>query len=121
TRDETGSIDVVIEASNHPDGAQLALALVEVGGVEVLAGIADDGETTFQAATARREGLTIKTSRRLGAVYDGAIRLVENGLVEIASLATHRSGFGEIEQAFTQAQERVGLKVIIEPWRDSSS
>lgn len=121
TRDENGPIDVVIEASNHPDGAQLAVDLVKVGGLVVLAGIPDDDMTTFQAATARRKGLTIKTSRRMGEVYDRAIRLVENGLVEIASLATHRFGFDEIDQAFTQAQDRVGLKVIIEPWRDASS
>lgn len=112
-------IDVVIEASNHPDGAQLAIDLVKVGGMVVLAGIPDDDRTTFQAATARRKGLTIKTSRRMGEVYERAIALVAGGLVEISSLATHTFGFDEIDQAFAQAQDRVGLKVIIDPWGSS--
>src|SRR5699024_12852124 len=104
-----------------PNPESHTLSLHDALPILVLAGIPDDDMTTFQAATARRKGLTIKTSRRMGEVYDRAIRLVENGLVEIASLATHRFGFDEIDQAFTQAQDRVGLKVIIEPWRDASS
>src|SRR5699024_12187926 len=71
-----------------PNPESHTLSLHDALPILVLAGIPDDDMTTFQAATARRKGLTIKTSRRMGEVYDRAIRLVENGLVEIDRKST---------------------------------
>jgi L-iditol 2-dehydrogenase len=59
--------------------------------------------------------LTIKLSRRMKRVYPRAIRLVESGMVDVRSLVTHRFPLEEFDQAFSTAQRREGLKVIIEP------
>ncbi len=67
----------------------------------VLVGIPDgDGYTAFSAAQARRRGLDIRFSRRMGDVYDRAIKLVHQSQVDVESLITHRFTVEESEQAF---------------------
>jgi len=47
--------------------------------------------------------------------YPRAIRLVEQGLVDVRSLVTHRFPLAETKQAYALAQRREGLKVMITP------
>jgi L-iditol 2-dehydrogenase len=47
--------------------------------------------------------------------YPRAIRLVEGGLVDVRSLVTHRFPLEESARAYSVAERREGLKVIIEP------
>jgi len=47
-------------------------------------------------------------------VYPRAIRLVESGMVDVRPLVTHRFPLEEFDKAFSTAQRREGLKVIIE-------
>lgn len=112
---EQYQFDVVFEAANHGSSADTAVNMVKVGGKVILVGIPDDDVTTFRASTARRKGLTIKISRRMGEVYPRAIELVEKGLIDLQGLATHVYGFDEIATAFQQAQNREGMKIIIQP------
>jgi L-iditol 2-dehydrogenase len=81
----------------------------------ILVGIPDKDWTAFTASTARRKGLTIKLSRRMKFTYPRAIRLVEQGLVDLQTLVSHRFRLSEFEQAFEVAQRREGLKVMISP------
>ena len=81
----------------------------------VLLGIPSDDRTTFSAALARRRGLTIVMVRRMGAVYPRAIRLVEQGLVDVGGLVTHRYPLTRVDEAFRTAAAREGLKVVVEP------
>lgn len=46
---------------------------------------------------------------------DGAIALIEPGVVDVSSLVTHRFAIDEFEPAFQTAVRRDGLKVIIGP------
>jgi L-iditol 2-dehydrogenase len=46
--------------------------------------------------------------------YPRAIALVESGLVDVRSLATHRFLLTEAQSAFVEAEKRSGLKVVIE-------
>jgi L-iditol 2-dehydrogenase len=81
----------------------------------VLVGIPDDDRTAFTASVARRKGLTIKLTHRMKHTYPRAVSLVGSGLVDVRSLATHTFPIVEFKQAFSVAQQREGLKVIIEP------
>jgi len=108
-------VDVAFEAAGENEAVETAIVATKPGGRVVLIGIPADDRTAFTASTARRKGLTLKLSRRMKRVYPRAIRLVESGMVDVSSLVTHRFPLAEFDKAFSVAQRREGLKVIIEP------
>jgi len=106
-------VDVAFEAAGENEAVQAAIAAVRPGGRVVLIGIPADDQTAFTASIARRKGLTLKLVRRMKHTYPRAIRLVESGLVDVRSLVTHRFPLRESAEAFSTAQKREGLKVIV--------
>ncbi len=107
-------VEVSFEAAGTQDAVDDAFAAVCPGGKVILAGIPDDDRTSFSASVARRKGLTIKLVRRMKHTYPRAIELVSKGLVDVRSLVTHRFPLAESHKAFHVAQQREGLKIIIE-------
>ncbi len=107
-------VDVVFEAAGTAESVESAIGIAKPGGVVVLAGIPTQDETRFTASIARRKGLTIKIVRRMKNTYPTAIHLVERGLVDVRSLATHRFPLERAVEAFAMAQRREGLKIVIE-------
>jgi L-iditol 2-dehydrogenase len=71
----------------------------------------------MSAANARRKGLIIKLSRRMGQVYPRAIELVRSGRVDIAGIATHHYAMDGAVQAFQDADDAPDgfLKAVIYP------
>jgi L-iditol 2-dehydrogenase len=112
---EGKGVDVAFEAAGENEAVETAMAAAKPGARVVLIGIPAEDRTAFTASTARRKGLTIKLSRRMKRVYPRAIRLVESGMVDVRPLVTHRFPLTEFDKAFSTAQRREGLKVIIEP------
>jgi L-iditol 2-dehydrogenase len=108
-------VDVAFEATEENDGVEAAIESARPGSRVVLIGIPSDDRTAFTASVARRKGLTIKLTRRMKHTYPRAIRLVEGSLVDVRSLVTHRFPLADFDRAFSVAQRREGLKVIIEP------
>jgi L-iditol 2-dehydrogenase len=108
-------VDVAFEAAGENEAVETAIAAARPGARVVLIGIPADDRTAFTASLARRKGLTIKLTRRMKPVYPRAIRLVESSMVDVRSLVTHRFPLEEFDKAFSTAQRRDGLKVIIEP------
>jgi len=93
--------DLVIEATNSPDGMADAVMSAVIGGRVILVGIPDgDTYTGFSAAQARRRGLDLRFSRRMGNVYHRAIALVQQSRIDVDTLITHRFSIEEAEQAF---------------------
>jgi L-iditol 2-dehydrogenase len=107
-------VDVAFEAAGTQDAVNVSVAAVLPGGNVVLAGIPDDDKTSFSASTARRKGLTIKLVRRMKHTYPRAIELVSKGLVDVRSLVTHRFPLDRASEAFRVAEQREGLKVVID-------
>jgi L-iditol 2-dehydrogenase len=97
---EGRGVDVVLEATNSPEGPQHASEAVRVGGRLVLVGIPTGNAFTLDAALVRRKGLTIKMSRRMRHVYPRAIAMVQAGMVTFAPLATHRFALDGAPDAF---------------------
>ena len=110
-------VDVAFEAAGTDEGVRLAMESVRPGGRVVLAGIPGDDAIRFQASAARRKGLTIAMVRRMNHVYPRAISLAARGVLDLGSLVSRRAGLGEAKEAFGEAAQRTGLKVIIEPQR----
>jgi L-iditol 2-dehydrogenase len=81
----------------------------------VLGGIPDGDSTSFRASLARRKGLTLVLVRRMNEAYPRAIRLVEQGLIDVSSIVTGRYPLERAAEAFAVAADRQGLKVVIEP------
>lgn len=91
--------DVVIEATNAPQGFPHAIEGVRIGGTIILVGIPAGNEYTLTASTARRKGLTIKFCRRMGEVYSRAIELVAQNRVKLDPLVTHRFSLEQTPEA----------------------
>ena len=109
--------DLVIEATNSPDGLSHAATSARIGGRCVIVGIADGNEYRIDAATPRRKQLQIIFSRRMGHVYPRAIRLVAEQRIDIRTWVSHRIGLSAVPAAFAQLanyQDEV-VKVIVDP------
>jgi L-iditol 2-dehydrogenase len=81
----------------------------------VIVGIPEEETFTFGASAARRKGLDLRLSRRMAADYPRAIDLVASGRLDPRGIVTHRYPITEGHAAFTTAQRRDGLKVVITP------
>ncbi len=108
-------IDVAFEAAGDNAAVDAAIAAAKPGARVVLVGIPGDDRTAFTASVARRKGLTIKLSRRMKHTYPRAIELAASGRIDLRSLVTHRFPLAQFQAAFSVAQRREGLKVIVEP------
>lgn len=108
-------VDVAFEAAGDQSAVDTAVETVKPGGTVIICGIPSDNRTSFRASTSRRKGLTIKIVRRMKHTYPRAIKLAAAGLVDLDSLITHHFSLQESVAAFTVAEARQGLKVIITP------
>jgi threonine dehydrogenase-like Zn-dependent dehydrogenase len=113
-REATGGLgaDVVVDAV----GSQLpaALELVRKAGRVVLFGMNSEAR-----ATVAQERITRDELKLLGAfvgqdVFPPAIRLLEQGRVELEPLVTHRIQIGELPQAMAELREGRAVKVEVE-------
>lgn len=107
--------DVAFEMAGNDAAVRTAMEAVRPGGRVVLGGIPDQDATTFPASLARRKGLTIAMVRRMNEVYPRAIALASRGVVSLDQLVSTRAPLSEVAAAFSDAQRRTGLKVIVAP------
>jgi L-iditol 2-dehydrogenase len=106
-------VDVAFEVAGDQGAVDDAFAATVPGGKVILTGIPGNDQTTFSAGVARRKGLTVKMVRRMKLTYPRAIELVSQGLVDVRSLVTQRFPLAQATEAFTIAERREGLKVIV--------
>jgi len=111
---------LVIEATNAPEGFRDAVRAARIGGRMVLVGIPDGDSYTLPASEARRRGLNIKFSRRMGHVYPRAIELVATGKVDVGAVVSHSFALADAPEAFRRhAANAPGMvKSIIYPQPD---
>lgn len=108
-------VDVAIEAAWADESVAQAAEMARLGGRVVLVGIPGDDRLAMKASTARRKGLTIVMSRRMKHVYPRAIRLVEQGRVDLRGLVSHRFPLQRAAEAFRMNaayRDRV-IKVVV--------
>jgi L-iditol 2-dehydrogenase len=82
-------VDVAMEAAWADHSVQQAADMARMGGRLVLVGIPGPDKLEMKHSTARRKGLTIRVSRRMKHVYPRAIKLVENGSIDLQSIISH--------------------------------
>ncbi len=93
-------VDVGIEAAWADHSVQQAADMARMGGRLVLVGIPGPDKLEMKHSTARRKGLTIRISRRMKHVYPRAIKLVENGSIDLAGIASHHFPLEKTPEAF---------------------
>jgi L-iditol 2-dehydrogenase len=108
-------VDVAIEAAWGEHSVEDAAELARLGGRLVLVGIPSSDRLALKHSTARRKGLTILMSRRMKHVYPRAIRLAEQGSIDLHGLVTHRSPLRRAVEAFRMnaAYEDEVIKVMV--------
>ena len=92
--------DVIREAAWGAETVSQAAAAACLGGRLILVGIPEEDKLEMKASAARRKGLTIKMARRMKQTYPQAIRLVEEGKIQLTELVSHRFRLSEAAQAF---------------------
>lgn len=110
-------VDVAFEAAWAAETVAQAVAMARPGGRVIIAGIPSVQDTLiFPASTARRKGLTIKLVRRMKHTYPRAMALVQQGLVDVRSLITHRFPLAEAAAAFALVEARADgvIKALVE-------
>jgi L-iditol 2-dehydrogenase len=108
-------VEVAFEVAGNDHAVEAALVATRPGGRVVLVGIPEDDRTAFPASLARRKGLTLALARRMNHAYPRAIRLVEQGRVDVTSVVTDRYPLSRAAEAFEAAISRTGMKVVVEP------
>ena len=109
-------VDVAIEAAWADHSVSQAAEMARLGGRVVLVGIPSDDHLSMKHSAARRKGLTIRMSRRMKHVYPRTIRLVEQGMVDLPAIVTHRFPLSRVVEAFalnTAYRDKV-VKIMIE-------
>ncbi len=109
-------VDVAIEVAWGGESVAQAAEIARLGGRVVLVGIPGDDHLALKASTARRKGLTLVLSRRMKHVYPRAIRLAEQGRVDLRGLVSHRFPLQRAVEAFalnTAYADKV-VKVMVE-------
>lgn len=111
-------VDVAFEVAGEDTALDDAIGATRPGGRVVLVGIPRDDRTSFTASVARRKGLTLLVCRRMrGSDLPRAIRLVQDGLVDLSQLVTERHALDDWRDAFSALRDRRGHKVVVEPQR----
>jgi L-iditol 2-dehydrogenase len=93
-------VDVAFEAAGASETPDQSARVTCPGGKVVVVGIPDDNTMTMTASEVRRKGLTIKLVRRMKHTYPRAIQLVEDGVIDVDSVATHHFSIEDIDSAF---------------------
>ena len=115
-------IDVAFEAAGEDGALESAIDAARPGGRVVIVGIPAGDRTTFTASTARRKGLTLLLCRRMRSTdLPRAIRLVDQGHIELGPLMSERYSLSDWPGAFRGLAERRGLKTIVQPQADEEA
>jgi threonine dehydrogenase-like Zn-dependent dehydrogenase len=115
-----GRFDAVVEATNAPQGAATALALLRRGGSAVLLGISGAGRPAIDPDTVTLNQLRVQggfaASRRAWRLVVG---LYADGILDPAPLVTHHYPLAEADRAFAALGAPGGdaVKVLVHPAR----
>ena len=108
-----GGADVVVDAVGSQLGA--ALELVRTGGRVLLFGVNERSQTDVQQVQITRRELTIVGSFVGQDVFPDAIRLLEQGRLDLSPLVTHRIGLDELPAAVEELRAGRAVKVEVVP------
>lgn len=99
--------ELIFEAAGEPESFQNAFDWLGPGGRAAIFGIHAEGACAMDFNTARRnEAEAVFVRRSLPRNYPEAIRLLDQGVIDISPVITHRFPLDEIGKAFELASDR---------------
>jgi L-iditol 2-dehydrogenase len=117
-------VDVVITAAPSPEAQQAAVRMAAPRGRVVLFGGLPRERATVALDTNAvhyKELLVTGTTASTLADCKNAAALLSTALGDLSWMITHRFALSDAEEAFTRAQDRSALKIVLNPARDKWS
>ena len=116
TKETGGGLDLAFEAAGTADAVNDAIRAVRPGGMLVIIGIPEPGNTPVDFHTARRKELRVVFSRRSNYEIEQCLRLLERGLITTKGVVTHRFSLENLDKGFDLVSEyRDGvIKAMVE-------
>lgn len=114
---ETGTMDVVIEASGHPSGLELALKAVRACGAVILK------STYAKPVTLDMSALVVNEIQLIGSrcgPFDSAISAISQGHIDPEPLIDSAFPLSWYQEAFKAASRKGASKVLLEPGTSSN-
>jgi L-iditol 2-dehydrogenase len=119
TMDATGGVgaDASIVCIGIPELVNQAVALTRPGGtVNIFAGLKGRGWTELDGNQIHYKELVVTgTSNSRRAEYALALRMIETGRIDTASMVTHRFPLGSVVEAIQTVTDREAVKVAVLP------
>ncbi len=110
-----GGADVVFECAGMPNAVLQTTELLAPRGRIVIVGIPEKDEYCFNATLSRRKEANIQFVRRSKNAAERSVEMVERGLIDVASMATHSFPFDKAEDAINLAMEKTDG--VIRAWQ----
>lgn len=109
-------LDVIFECCGQQDAMNQAIDLLKPGGKLMIIGIPETDRWSFSVDKLRHKEITITNIRRQVNSVDPALNLIDNKIVNIDPLITHRFTFEDSVKAFEMVAEYEDgvLKAMIE-------
>ena len=110
-----GGFDVAVIAAGRAPVFETALLAARRNGRVVHLGESTE-KATFQLSLIERKNLTINGSfSHNWPVWEQAISLIRDGLIDVKPLITHKFALDEWKSAFDVVEGRAGMKVLLRP------
>lgn len=113
-----GRFDVVVEATNSPEGMATALDLPRRGGTAILLGISGTGRATVDPDVISLNQLRVQgIFGASSAAWRWVVDLYARGVLDPTPLITHRLGLEELDRGveLLTSPEGAALKVLLSP------
>jgi L-iditol 2-dehydrogenase len=109
-------LDVVFECCGMQEAFDQAVEILKPGGRLVVVGIPEFDRWTMNVETTRRKEISLQFIRRQVDCVEPALQMMNNGLINIDNMVTHRFPFTKTKEAFDLVSEyRDGvMKAIID-------
>lgn len=100
SKDEPLLLDVVFECCGKQEAMDQAIEILKPGGKLMIIGIPEFDRWSFDVDKLRRKEICIQSVRRQNHSVEEALELMEEGILNVQKMATHRFGFEHTKAGF---------------------
>jgi len=103
-----GGVDIAFECAGMPESIRQTTEVIRPRGRIAIVGIPEEDSYVFHGSLSRKREANVQFVRRSRGVSEKSVKMVEDGDIDAASLATHCFPFDQAEDAFKLAMEKTG-------------